>query len=344
MDPAALSVLRHVLEARRRGEDEHLDLPGMDLRGAELQRADLVGARLPGAGLDGAQLAGAKLVNADLRETQLCGADLAGADLARADLRGADLSSARIEGADLSGADLRGANLAGVVGEPLALTGARVDHALLERSGLPDQVIVQLWRAGAEIDDLDAFSAAVQHACSAEAAKTKSDAGPPRRRVSEAEMQAVQLKVEQDNEVPPSARVSVEVVEAVLSSMPAPSLRTQKLVASDPAPAMRETPDWRAKDQLMGVTLGQLLGEGNTGQVWSAVDDDGQRVAVKLISHKRAGFGMSLASYRRGVSVLNRLSGAECEGVVPLISVSTMSSPLLTWKASSMLIRRIVRT
>jgi serine/threonine protein kinase len=324
MDPAALQVLHHVLDARRQGDPDPVSLPGADLRGAQLMRADLVGADLHGAGLDHAQLAGAKLVKADLRECMLRWADLGGADLTEADLRGADLSWARLEGASLAGADLRGADVNGVVGQPSSFTGATFDSEMAERSGLSDAAVVQLWRAGAEIEDLDNFPYVVKRACGRDAAKLSSDAGPSARRVSEAEMKAVRLHAEGESLVPPSARVSAKVVNQVLNSLPAPSLRTQTLVASDPAPAMQAAPAWKAGDEVMGVTLKRLLGEGNCGQVWQAEDADGSEVVAKMFSHLRAGLGRSLSAYRRGVNVMNRLCGlgAESTGVVPIYSVS----------------------
>ena len=287
-------------------------------------RADLVAASLPGCGLDHAQLAGAKLVKADLTECMLRWADLGGADLTEADLRGADLSRARLEGASLAGADLRGVDVNGVVGEPSSLSGALFDFEMAERSGLSDAAIVRLWRAGARIEDLEPFSYTVQRACSRDAETVRSDAGPPRRHVSEAEMEAVKVRVKQQSEMPPSARVSPEVVKSVLSSIPAPSLRTQKLVDAEPIKAMQQAAPWKAGETVMGVQLVTLVGEGNCGQVWKAKDEDGQLQAVKLFSHRQAGVGMSLSAYSRGVSVMNRLTGLgpRAEGVVPLIAVS----------------------
>lgn len=322
MDPAALQVLHHVLEARRNGDPDPVQLPGADLRGAQLMRADLVGASLPGCGLDHAQLAGAKLVKADLTECMLRWADLGGADLTEADLRRADLSRARLEGASLAGADLRGADVHGVVGEPASLSGALFDFEMADRSGLSDAAIVQLWRAGARIDDLEPFSYTVKRACSRDAETVRSDAGPPRRHVSEAEMEAVKLMVEQQRQMPPSARVSPEVVKSVLSSIPAPSLRTQKLVEAEPIRAMQQAAPWKAGETVMGVKLVALVGEGNSGQVWKATDAEGQLHAIKLFSHRQAGVGMSLSAYSRGVSVMNRLTGLGVEGVVALHAVS----------------------
>jgi hypothetical protein len=164
----------------------------------------------------------------------------------------------------------------------------------------------------------------VQRAYSAEAEKLSSDAGPPRRHVSEAQMAAVKLKAEKEREHPPSARVDAEAAEDVFAFIPEPSIRSQQLINAEPLEAMNQAPPWKPGDRVMGVTLGSVLGEGNAGTVWRAEDDDGQPFAVKLFSNRQAIVGLSLSAYQRGVSVMNRLTGLgdQAAGVVPLHAVS----------------------
>ncbi len=314
MDPVALQVLHHVLEARRGGSQEKVSLAGMDLRGAQLLRADLVGANLSGAGLDYAQLAGAKLGHANLSAALLTHADLAGADLSGADLRDADLTNARLEGASLAGADLRGCCILGAIGEPASIAGARIDAAMCRRSQLPDADIVGLWTAGAIIDDLDSFdSPMVRGACSVASEQVASDAGPPTRRVTDIEIEARRQRLQQDDEMPPSARVSLEVVRMVaLPEQDAPpmSMRSLRLVANVLTPEMVRAPTWKAGDVVMGVELVKLIGEGNVAAVWQGTDASGDGVAVKLFRAPRASVGLSLPAFRRGVAVMNRLTAA----------------------------------
>ncbi len=309
-----MQVLHYVLEARRNGKPETVSLPGADLRGAQLLRADMMGADLAGAGLDHAQLAGAKLGNANLQGTLLRWTDLNGADLTGADLRGADLSWARLEGSCLVDCDLRGASIERVVGEPSSIAGARIDKKTCTRSRLPDSEVIQLWRHGVLLEDLTEFSMAVRRACSTESADMASDAGPPTRKLSDVEREARRHRLRQDDKHPPSARVAEEIVRI---SLPPPdgepgaplSMRSLKLVAGILTPAMLASPAWQEGDVLLGVTLEKLIGEGNMARVWRGRTEDGQQLAVKLFNTQRASIGLSLPAYRRGVAVMNRLTG-----------------------------------
>jgi hypothetical protein len=327
MDPAALQVLYHVLETRREGATDVVDLPGVDLRGAQLMRADLQGANLSGAGLDHTNLAGSKLGAAKLGDALLRWADLGGADLTGADLSGADLSWARVEGVSFADADLRGSALEGAVGEPSTVAGARIDRATCDRSRLDDDDVIQLWRAGVLIADIEAFSEAVQRACSPESAEVASDAGPPGRSLLDLERESRLFRLKQDQELPASARVQMDLEQlehavATGDSIPPISLRSLRLVAPTLTPDLIRGPSWRQGDRLLGVTLENELGRGNTGIVWKGVDDDGDELAVKLFDTARATEGLALTAYRRGVAIMNRLTAASVQGVMPLYAVS----------------------
>ncbi|MEM1029735.1 MAG: pentapeptide repeat-containing protein [Myxococcota bacterium] len=331
MDPAALQVLQHVLTARRRGENERVVLPGMDLRGANLLGADLLESDLSGAGLDGAHLAGAKLGRSALRGAMLGGANLAGADLTEADLRDADLSGARLEGASLAGADLRGACIEDVIGEPSTVAGSRIDKALVNRSHLRDDDVIQLWSEGVVIDDLEAFDEVVRTVCDLPAAA--SDVGPSSRHVAEIETEARRQRLTEERSMPPSARVERAVAEAAAAEAAAAerpgrsghrslSLRSLRLVADILTPEMLAAPSYGVGDRVMGVTLQAEIGSGNVAVVYRGTYDDGAEVAVKLFKTHMTNQGLCLPSFRRGIQVMNRLTAAGTEGVVPVLAVS----------------------
>ncbi len=319
-----MQVLQHVLAARRRGKNEVVELPGMDLRGANLLRADLVESDLSGAGLDHAQLAGAKLGRSKLQGTLLGGANLAGADLTEADLREANLKGARVEGCSLAGADLRGASIEDVIGEPATVAGARIDKAMADRSRLRDDDVIQLWSEGVIIDDLPMFDEVVQTVCGVPGAS--SDAGPSARHVAEIETEARRQRLTEDSSMPPSARVSQAVAEAAIDEAKQRhrplSLRSLRLVADILTPEMLAAPSFAEGDRVMGVTLEKKIGDGNVAVVFRAKTDDGDEVAVKLFKTHMTNQGLCLPSFRRGVQVMNRLTAKQVDGVVPLIAVS----------------------
>ena len=319
-----MQVLQHVLAARRRGKNEIVDLPGMDLRGANLLRADLVEADLSGAGLDHAQLAGAKLGHSKLSGTMLAGANLAGADLTEADLREANLTGARVEGASFAGADLRGASIEDVVGEPATVAGAHIDKAMADRSRLRDDDVIQLWSEGVVIDDLPMFDDVVQTVCGVP--NVTSEVGPSARHVAELEIEARRQRLTEDQSMPPSARVSQAVAEAAIAGAKQRerplSLRSLRLVVDILTPEMMAAPNFVEGDRVMGVTLVKKIGDGNVAVVYSAVDDDGEDVAVKLFKTHMTNQGLCLPSFRRGVQVMNRLTAKQLDGVVPLRAVS----------------------
>ena len=141
-------------------------------------------------------------------------ADLAGADLTDADLRNADLSWARVEGVSFAGADLRGSAIEGLVGEPNTIAGARIDSEMAHRSSLGDSDVIQLWRAGAIIDDLGAFeSRVVRSACAKHREDPISEIGPSDREVIDLEVTLRRQQAEQESRVPPSHEVSRAVTD-----------------------------------------------------------------------------------------------------------------------------------
>ena len=146
-------LLRATLEARLRGENAPIELPGAMLAGIDLRGADLAAANLQQADLCGADLAGAHLCRANLQGANLVGAILDGADLTDADLRGADLAGARIDDAVLTHARLEGACLAAVLGDPLSFSEAQMDRHTVQLSQFTMRDVAQLVVRGALVTE-----------------------------------------------------------------------------------------------------------------------------------------------------------------------------------------------
>ncbi len=328
MDPAAYQILSASLRARLAGENARIELVGADLSDARLPRANLAVANLAGCRLDYANLAGAKLSKANLKNSQIRWAQLNGANFTAADLRGADMSGAQVEGACFADADMRGASVDGATGEPATIAGARIDHAMCARSGLDDFDIIQLWRAGATIEDLGSFSAQVQHACGFDDGAQESppsEMGAPARKLSQVGLKAHRNRLDSIGETPPELAISVVTPDTpsvrpparVIAVPPKPvrrpvrgprmSMRTMRLVSEVLTPAMLQAPAWKSGDVVMGVTLQELIGKGSAAHVWRGSNDDGEALAVKLFDSQCVNRGLSLPAYRRGVQVMNRL-------------------------------------
>lgn len=137
---AVLTIIGRRGRTYKKGEDQRLDLRGVNLRRANLQSANLKGAILSETHLEGAVLSGARLDGAILREASLKGADLSRAILketflSKARLEGANLSNAHVEGAVLRGAHLEGANLTGI----MDLTREQIESAITdEKTRFPE--------------------------------------------------------------------------------------------------------------------------------------------------------------------------------------------------------------
>lgn len=326
MDPKALRELFSRLRERSAGNPAPIELPQADLRGAHLLRADLADAELNRARLDHSNLEGARLGKARLSEASLCGASLNGADLTEADLQNADLSEARLEGACLAGADLCGACLSRIAGQPASLSGARIDASMCERSGLSDAEIIQWWRIGVTIVDLEAFSDAVRHAC--RVVDDPEDRGPLEgRRLIEEELAARQERRRQSQfTLRPSGRLAAwtQLLQAPLLQAPAireVSTQSDPLVLKIPAvpgstrgddlppPSLSRpvAPTYRAGEKLLGARLIRQIGSGESGTVWLAELSDGQAVAIKYFDPSRAIPGLGAPAFRRAVRALNRI-------------------------------------
>lgn len=129
---AILRVITRRRFAYRDGEDQRLDLSGINIRWAMLDEANLDGAILKSSLLDFASLKKAKLREAMLTDTRLQEAFLNGAQFQKADLRGAKLYKAHLAEADFTGADLRGADLR----EADGLTQNQLDKATTDENTL----------------------------------------------------------------------------------------------------------------------------------------------------------------------------------------------------------------
>ena len=343
MDPAAYNTLSASLNARKQGKAVAIELLGADLSDARLPRADLVSAKLVACRLDHANLAGAKFGKADLQQTQIRWAALNGTDFTATDLRGADMSWAQVEGACFADADMRGMSVNGATGEPATIAGARIDHEMCQRSHLDDFDIIQLWRAGAIIEDIEAFSAAVRHACGA-AAEEEDEAPPskmgaPARKLSQVGLEAhrqrqdhirapseIDISVVTPNtpDVQSDGQIAIPIASPGSVRKPRMSMRSMRLVSEVLTPAMLQAPAWKQGDVVMGVTLEELIGKGSAAFVWRGSDEDGQSLAVKLFDRQCVDRGLSLPAYRRGVQVMNRLVAVQhlAHRIVRLHSVS----------------------
>ncbi len=137
---AVLSVIGRRSHTYGKGEEQPLNLCGIDISGATLRHANLVGAhivtaRLVRVDMEQADLREAGLVASDLDGADLWGADLEQADLLTASLKGAylakaNLSQAVLKRADLTGAKLQGANLTGAQVEGAILNGANLKNVI----------------------------------------------------------------------------------------------------------------------------------------------------------------------------------------------------------------------
>lgn len=344
MDVRQYKQLVQALERRVAGVNAPVQMPGADLRGADLWRADLVNANLREAKLEYAGLVGAKLGGAVLAEASLKGANLNGADMQGASLAGADLDLAAMEGTRLAGADLRGASLRAIKGEPSSYAKARIDLETVRRSGWTDGDVIQLWRAGAELEPLEAFSAAVRRAVSgATAVAAEAQDGPSPRQLAESfgdddegpvsrrtiafiEQQMKRALVIHDTDEAPSSKRAVDELRKAMSMPPPASAQPASTpdrpsspgdrvslapvsmpMVADPAHIQAHPAKYKSLapgKSLLGVELQQRVGGGNAASVWRALDASGGRVAVKVFDPARP---QTLSALARGVHTMSRL-------------------------------------
>ncbi len=120
--PSEVGAILTLLGRRRvdyEGDDETLDLRGVNLSGLNLS-----GGQFDGALFDGATLENTTLTDAHLRRASLRGTDLQGAFMRRADLTDADLSAADLRDSTFRDASLVRANLFGAKMEGASLIGS----------------------------------------------------------------------------------------------------------------------------------------------------------------------------------------------------------------------------
>jgi serine/threonine-protein kinase len=307
MDPGALRELFSAVRGAGGGLSNERRFEGADLRGAFLLRANLAGGCFTRAKFDHANLSGARLAAADLSESSLKGIELNGADLTGADLRGADLTEARIEGVCFANANLCGVSLKFTRGKPASVAGMTLDHAAFVRSEMNDATLIELWRDGAVLDDLRNFSERVKHACGANRATTLVDV-PNARDVAIAEAR------HRDAILP--SLIPKPLADGASSRMHA-SLRPSASPSVGQAAA--------AGDRLLGVRLVELLGRGPNGAVWKAHDAEGRTVAVKIFEPRPEGGEAAAATFKRGVSTLNRALALDEQGSASLTTMHAVA-------------------
>jgi hypothetical protein len=148
---------RKTIVPKGRAALSHTTLVGIDLSWSTLDRADFGGADLAASCLSGASLA-----ESDFELANLSGADLSKADIRKSDFRGTKLIGASLTGADIEGvkftqANLCGADLSGCIGKPVDREGCIVDYVTYIRSGWTEEVLIEWYRTGAGISELNKF-------------------------------------------------------------------------------------------------------------------------------------------------------------------------------------------
>jgi formylglycine-generating enzyme required for sulfatase activity/tRNA A-37 threonylcarbamoyl transferase component Bud32 len=72
---------------------------------------------------------------------------------------------------------------------------------------------------------------------------------------------------------------------------------------------LRRIPTARADDEVVGCRLTSIVGKGNYGTVWHAIElASGEDRAVKIFDSERLGLGLSLYHFRRGVRAMEHLA------------------------------------
>jgi len=310
MDHRALTAIFEALDQRRKGNADAVALPDADLQGAMLLRADLVDADLSRARLDHANLSGARLGRARLIGASLKSVHLDGADLTETDLTDANFDGARVRGTCFAGAILLRASFRALIGVADSLVGAKVDLKACERSGFVDREIIELFRSGAELVDLESFSEAVRRACVPRRDSIPGDLSEEQIRESESVVRKARLV--RDLTVPPASRRGEEMQRLSIRS-PSDGSGSIAPMRSAPLPddlmalaGIVMPPRHREGDTVAGVTLVAEIGRGNSAAVWRAETDDGEAVAVKLFDTSLYATGLLLHAFRRGVRTMNR--------------------------------------
>lgn len=267
-----------------------LNFAGADLRNSQLLRTNAEGGDFTSARLDDANLIGARLACATFKGASLVGAELGGADLTGADLSVADLREARVEGACLAGANCRGAQVGQLLGTPASVAGLIVDYRTAIRSGFADEDVIQLWRAGVIVEQLELFSGRVQHACSTQYQPTHWVTG---RDVAIAEAESCNARLPRSE--PLSRRGHVLEITLPLTRIEALMHRTRTCPESG--------------DEYLGARLVELIDTGPNGQVWKAMSRDGQDIfAIKLFDPRGSSDGARAGAFKRGTDTLNRIA------------------------------------
>jgi actin-like ATPase involved in cell morphogenesis/tRNA A-37 threonylcarbamoyl transferase component Bud32 len=247
-------------------------------------RASLSGVDLSCADLRKADLGAVDLREANLHKANLHGARLHEADLRKAKLREANLSGANLSEADLRGADLRradlcGSDLFGVVLADADRRAAKVDKATYANSRWSRVDVVEWKQAGAVLgDDLTEL---IRAAPSASYEPYKA-----------ADVDRLE-----------------ELTRARERRMGTPAERDERQMQIDELVAtLKRSP--RRDDIVTGCKLVRILGKGNYGVVWQAIEEkSGAERAVKVFDSDRLGLTTSLYHFRRGVRAMKHLNG-----------------------------------
>jgi uncharacterized protein YjbI with pentapeptide repeats len=336
MDHRALTAIFDALERRRAGSTDRINLPGADIEGAMLLRADLVDADLSGARMSHANLSGARLGKARLTGATLRGTFLDAADLTEADLEDANLQGARVRGACFAGARLQGADIRSLIGVPESFVGAKIDRATCDRSEIDDRTVIEMFRSGVDIVDLDAFSDAVKRACVRRRDSVPDELSEDQ--ILDAEARVRRSRLARDLSIPPASR-RAEEMRRLSTRAPSDGTAVSSLARAARLPddlvelagVVVTPPAHQAGDVVCGVKLVSELGTGSTGTVWRAKADDGAEVAVKIFDMSSYARGLSLHAFRRGLKAMNRLMLEDADGgMLPIRAVATNQLSFVT--------------
>jgi uncharacterized protein YjbI with pentapeptide repeats len=311
MDEDAQRELTRALATRKTGQVVPLDLSNRDLTALQAVGADLVGATLARAVLSGASLAGARLVRANLEGADLSYCDLGGADLSEANLRHADLTGARLDDTVLAGADLRDVCLQGTLGDPLSMTGARLNKGTITRSALRMRDIAQLVVRGALVNEKPSLPVPAP----TPPADSEVSIVPKMR---DLELEIRHQIADLDDDVPASVRAMQRMNALIIDARPslAPEAPRAPMISTAPPQPKALMP--KSGDTFLGVLLGEVLPGSTVSRTFRGRTADGQSVLLKVFDPEAVGAALQLPAFQRGLRALCRLQGQTMPGGAPL--------------------------
>ncbi|MDJ0762827.1 MAG: pentapeptide repeat-containing protein [Myxococcota bacterium] len=256
-----------------------------NLVGVDLSDADLQGGNFEGTNFEGANFHGAYLVEANLSRANLQRTNFYKARLIVANLEGANCEQANFEWANLQGADLKDASLAGA-----NLAMSNFSSASLQNAKFNDKTIWSKISWNLETifpvdfhpeDRINQNKHAVQDIY----------ISYPTELVDKLDL----LTFKRHKALKKGRQVEQSLKDEIRAT-------TRKLNAFRPP---------RAGDTVANAELVEVVGSGNFGTVWEAIDETtGESVAVKILHADKIGLSLTLHHFRRGVEAMEKLTNA----------------------------------